>query len=492
MTTIYTGYAVPSQLGLVTVRSGAIDGISQSSVTVRPGETLTVRPAWYSGYTGCQVQCRTRMRKAYAVGLLDDDSGAEVWTDFPEWTTPSGATARAYVPGMTYQYATAISLQFGSALDQYDLYEVEIRARVYSAIYDRCSDWAYGTVLVAPCPTISSLTASTDASGRLVVTASTTQPRTGTFIRMQGRRDVIDGSVAETNEGTSITADGNPRQVPSSLLVSGGANAGALWCRDAYVYRPDEVNATRVEGTNGGCSSIAYAGTGGGYMIAPSTHVDPQDVPDPSISVTTTSTAQVVVSISCACDSVVARAEYSDADGNVFDDFLSIGGSSPSWTAVLEDPPLGVDMTVKAACCNASGEYKLATATVTAVYDSHAMLDGGGRHIELRYEGEFSQASEPVGESIATAGRRLPVSRHGVNVSRTMQVKGTIAFPSVFAFGDMELSALDALDEPHDWLFRNPRGVRKRVRVTGWNTSQDTEQLGRLAEVSIDMEEVDG
>ena len=82
------------------------------------------------------------------------------------------------------------------------------------------------------------------------------------------------------------------------------------------------------------------------------------------------------------------------------------------------------------------------------------------------------------------------MARHGVSITRTIRVKGLIAFPSALSFGDMELPALNVLDNPHDWLYRNPKGVRKRVRVSSWSTSQSTEQLGRVAEVTIDLEEV--
>ena len=493
MTTLYTGYAQPSAVMLGRLENGA-PVTRAESFTVRYGETLTLCPVWCSSYTGAQAQYRVRNRKNYASGLLDDDTGAEVWTDFPDWTEPSGATpnAGATIGGAAVRYASGLSFSYSYDISSYDMREVEVRVRVYSSQYDRASEWAYGTVSICYCPNMTSYTATTGADGSVYFSFETNMPHRRARVNIVGGIDEDSGEKTVMWSQGVYANEGDVLRFPPELLVRRkAAIAGSVWTESAYMTSADGATLVVERGADNGCGLLRKNGYEG-FVIEPGAHSDPPDVPNPSISTGSATYEAVVVNISCACASVVARAEYTDSDGNAFNDYMEIGGSSPNWTATLPYPAYGTAITVKAACCNATGGYKLATVTVTVEGAPHLSLDGDGDHVELVYEGEFKQQTSLAGESVATAGRKLPVSRHGVNVGRSLTAKGTIAFPSVFAFGDMELSALNVLDNPHDWLYRTPAGYRKRVRVTGWNVDQSTDQLGRLAEVSIDMEEVDG
>ena len=485
MTTVNNSYAAPSDLGLAVSKNGTVD-VGQRVINLHVGETLTLYPMLMTAYTGNQTQYRIRHRKAYAVGLLEDPSGAEVWTDYPDWTTPSGATVLTRMNDYSnWRYAAGLSFTLAHSLSTYDLYEVEVRSRVYNSTADTCSEWAYGTVLVAPSPSVTSVTATTDAYGWLEFNIGTDWVRGGCLI---GFWDILDaaqkkGTMHTFSTGADVGAD-------PSILVASGAKAGSLRSQVAYLRVPGEFGTTFSYSEDGGCSMIADSD--GGYIVSPGAHVDPGDVPTPTVAIDSASDpAAVFVNITCACDSVVARAEYADADGNDYTSYLDVASTGTgTWRAVLDAPPLGVEMTIRAACCNSSGQYKIVSATTTLAATSHCYLDGDGDHVALAYEGEYGSQTDLDGESVICAGRKLPVSRHGMAVSRSIDVKGTIAFPSVFPWGDMELSGLNVLDNPHDWVFRNPKGVRKRVRVTSWSVDQDTEQLGRVAEVTINMEEV--
>lgn len=487
MTTIYSGYAQPSSVKLATT-SGTTVTMTGSTMTVIYGQTLTLHPVWMSSYVGAQVQYRTRSRKAYSSGLSDDPSGAEVWTEYSAWPSPgtSATSNSAYTwSGQTCRCATGITLTYSYDISSYDMHEVQVRVRVYSTQYDRASEWAYATIRIIYQPRLTSCSAVTTARGGVSVTWGTNWVRPCRLVLSNGL-DEKSGSVVGTWEGKREAQLGSTVEFAEDELVKNRtAIRGSVWVSDARIITEDGAGL-RGEG---GCSSIAYSNNTG-YKVTPSAHTDASDVPAPTISVTTSTGAEAVLSISCNCYDVVARASWTDAEGVQFAGYLETGGSSPNWTATLDAPPLGTEITVSIACCNNSGGYRNATKTLTIASDSHCHLDGDGDHVELKYDGDFQQNTTVTGESVLTAGRKFPVSRHGTSVTRTLRVKGTIAFPSVLGFGDMELAALNVLDKPHDWVYRNPKGVRKHVRVASWSTSQSPEQLGRVAEVTIDMEEV--
>lgn len=504
MTTLYDGYAQPAFVILGRVEDGVLvegfyDGSSAQNNSPVPfvvdaGQTIELHPVYHSSYTGAQVQYRVRHRLNMASGLVVDDTGAEVWTEWPEWTEPSGATPTAectYTTSLGYtgtrRYVPGITLRFGYDLSEHDLHEVEVRARVYSASADRASAWSYGTARIAFQPQLSSYTAQIQANGSMLLDYASNWPR-GTELRIDSSYDMRDGAREVRSASDETIAEGIGKALPSWWLARNDAQRkGSLWAAHARLVSADTMAAS---GRDGGCSSVADPL--GGYLLEPGAHVDPQDVPVPSITIESVASETAVVSIACACDHVVARAEYDDADGRHYAVDLEVTGGSPNWTATLDAPPLGVPIYIKAACCNASGAYRLAEVEASAITAAHSILTGGGSSVVLTYNGEFSQSTDRVAEPIQTVGRKLPVSRHGRGVSRSLSVKGTILFPSVHPGGDMELSALSCLDDPHDWVYRNPRGMRKRVMVTSWGTEQDTGQLGRVAEVTINMEEVDG
>lgn len=509
MTTLYEGYAPPQVLTCSPVSDGKMrvygTGPTEYLVEVRSGMTggLTIYPCTNSAYSGQQVQVRVRHRYNLASGLVVDDTGAEVWTDYSDWASP-GTTATSMTP-VAYswwenvRYAAGLGQTFAYDMTTYDAHEVEVRARVYSSQYDRASEWTYATTRVVYRPELTAYSATTQSDGSLLVTFGTNWAR-GARLELTRFRKCNDAFVAY-NVLTAEESGG--LSVHRAYLVkaaASGVSAGSAWMDSAKLMTADGAGTAHWQtGTayvtpaedasdDGGCSLIAASA--GGYAIAPGSHVDPQDVPDPVVAVVSATGEKCVLSVTCACDNVVARAEYTDDDGNSATVMLDVTGGTTSWTATLDSPPYGVAITVKTACCNASGAYKLATSTITAITGEHSSLDGNGDHVGLTYNGEFDQSTDLMGESVQVAGRKLPVSRHGINVSRSMTVKGTVLFPSVFPNGDMELGALTVLDEPHDWIFRNPKGMRRKVRITSWSTSQDTGQLGRVAEVSISMEEV--
>jgi len=494
MTTIYSGYDKPSVVRLVITSGTTMTSDPHPIIVVNYGDSLSLHPVWISSYVGAQVQYRTRSRKAYSSGLSDDPSGAPVWTEYAAWASPgTSATTNSIVTyksgNSTYKFrcATGITLSYSYNISTYDMHEVQIRVRVYSTQYDRASEWAYVTIPVVFQPRLTSCSAVTTARGGISVTWGTNWVRPCRLVLSNGL-DERSGSVVGTWEGKREAQLDTTVEFAEDELVKGrNAIKGSAWVADARIISED--GAGYGYGADGGCSSIAYSGNKG-YKVTPSAHTDASNVPVPTISVTTSSGEKAVLSINCNCYEVVARASWTDAEGVQFAGYLETGGSSPNWTATLDAPPLGTEITISIACCNNSGGYRNATKTLTISSDSHCHLDGDGDHLELKYDGDFQQSTTVTGESVLTAGRKFPVSRHGTTVTRSLRVKGTIAFPSALSFGDMELAALNVLDKPHDWLFRNPKGVRKHVRVTSWSTSQSTEQLGRVAEVTIDMEEV--
>ncbi len=495
MTTINDGYTTPAFAQVCPViNAKAAHALANNSVPVHAigyGSTVTFYPVWFSTYTGAQVQYRIRSRLNYASALLQDDTGAEVWTDYPDWSTPSGATANAACScGWQVEngrYATGLGFSISYDLSSYDMHEVQVRVRVYSASADKASEWCYGTTRIAFVPRMVSYTATTEASGYTSVTFATNWPRGGAELWLRDFKDSADGATRTIKRTVTGGTEGEAFLLgPDEQVRSYAALAGDFWVEDAHMTSSDFGTGDGY--AYSGCDILEYSG--GGYVIAPGAHTDPGDVPDPTLSVISATGESAVIGVSCACDHVAAHVEYTDADGNAYTADMEPGGSSPNWTVTLDAPPFGVEITVKVACCNASGQYKLATQTVTIAGTSHCCLDGGGDHVELAYDGEYQSQTDLDGESVICAGRKLPVSRHGMSVSRSIDVKGTIAFPSVFTWGDMELSGLNVLDNPHDWTFRNPKGVRKRVRVTSWSVDQGTGQLGRVAEVTINMEEV--
>lgn len=499
MATIYDGYSEPAFVQVCPVSNGkaahALANNSTPTHAVAYGQSRTFYPLFWSDYSGNatqQVQYRIRHRYNYASGLLVDDTGAEVWTEYPDWTDPSGATTSAPCTcGWSVEngkYIPSMGITFAYDISTYDMHEIEVRARTYSASTDRCSAWVYGTTRIAFVPRLTSYTAETLATGYTRVSFGTNWPRGGANLWLRDLLDEFDGRKRYL-KSKYITGcvEGEAFLLGPDDRVTGNADIlGCFWFESAYMTSND-FSMTDGVGYQG-CDELEYEG--GGYVIEPGAHVDPQDVPDPVLSVVSADSEQVVIGVECICDHVAAHVEYSDADGNRYSADMEPGGASPDWTVTLDAPPFGVAIAVKVAACNASGGYKLATETVTVASTSHCCLDGDGDHVELAYDGEFQQQTSLDGESVVCAGRKLPVARHGLAVSRTITVKGTIAFPSVFSWGDMEIGDLNVLDDPHDWIFRNPRGVRKRVRIASWDVSQDTGQLGRVAEVTIDMEEV--
>ena len=72
-----------------------------------------------------------------------------------------------------------------------------------------------------------------------------------------------------------------------------------------------------------------------------------------------------------------------------------------------------------------------------------------------------------------------------------MTMTGTLINPAEDAYnGDGWLADVEKLNAPHDWYFRTPNGLRRRVSVESYTPAWATQSANRIMDITVVMQEV--
>lgn len=419
-----------------------------------------------SKYKTFQVQWRLRRRltPASVEALPDTDTrknstGADVWEEWPDmWSGDDIDNEAAHlVADLTYSDGNVIcKADFSTPYDHsdYDLWEVQIRVRAWDSYTLNVSEWGYRTLRVAFLPTISTLSAAPVAGGGATLTVDTDWQRSDLTARLK----LYSGQTVQVEDvGPDFTLD-----IPAADVSDGKARIKSLAIGTVDVARVTTIREREVTLSDEPATTL----------------------PDPSITwdgmtATLTSTGDDYASVNAA-------AVWEDARGIPHSETIEASHNGTTWTLELDSPPYDIPITWRISVVGSNGTYK--TVTETRTLESHGCYTWtyqGEVMLSLRLGVEAQHSVSPEGDSIKLAGAELPISRHGVGATRTIETKGYLLIRDNQDY----LPELEQLREPHDWVYRAPGGERCKVIVTSYQYSRSTGRSGQL-EVTIDMSEV--
>lgn len=159
------------------------------------------------------------------------------------------------------------------------------------------------------------------------------------------------------------------------------------------------------------------------------------------------------------------------------------------WTAAF-DAPFGVEVAYTVGAyiqVGAVSSFNVATASSTLNTRAFA-LSHGETLVWLALEAGEKQQATPNQETLMLASGRT-ISRHGPGASRKLTVTGELLGVRHGGTETQWVEDLNALDEPHDWIYRNAYGERFAVSVV--EHSRNPQNVFDVLSVSITLSEVD-
>lgn len=187
---------------------------------------------------------------------------------------------------------------------------------------------------------------------------------------------------------------------------------------------------------------------------------------------------------------VIARCDYTDEEGNTYSETIELTEADDVWRGKIATPPLDVDVDV-VVVCYVGDDWESFTTTAHVDSGGLVMFDWGDDHFAIRYNPDRQITIELSASAVNIAGQELPRSRHGIHRTSNMTMTGTLINPAEDAYnGDGWLAQLEILNKPHDWYFRTPNGLRRRVMVTDYTPAWATQSANRVMQVTINMQEV--
>lgn len=436
------------------------------------GEDVTVYPAWTSRYY--TFQCQTRYRRRKSPANTTDTAGGEEWEDWSDWsgTITDGEVASTRKDGNVSRLVTGYTAS--KTFTAYDATDLQFRVRVHNQGDYYTSEWSTSTVRIryVPKATITSITAASD--GGADVTVETDWTRGGSTLsagnwypQAYPKSRVLLPTISMAGLSDDFTF-----RIPPEAIVGGKAYAG-------------NVRMTTADGASDGryTFSSLWTDDGDAYVFEVGSHSDATTVPEPTLTAKDDDgdLRVAVVSAGDDYDDVFAWVSWTGPDGTAHRDQLDMAeAENGSWLDLYACPPLNVDLTVTA---NVVVGNEWRTATTTAMVESpYTLLTWEGERVEARWNVSRQGSGEHASEQVTVAGRELPVSRHGSQRTKAIELSAH------FWEDEQRPSDFDVLGEPHDWTLRLPDGYRHLVSVSSWSVSSD--KWSRVWSVSIKCSEV--
>lgn len=476
MATLTDKYAVPVSVAWTDTltNAGTVHTMTAASV---PASGLTAAICWISSYKTFQVQWRMRARKSPAAAILDDPTGADVWTDWGSWqgadidqdqTTPVTQLSNGRVrvtATETWTYDVTAT----------DLIEYEVRVRVINTPDLTVSDWAYATLPVMYSPTLA-LTSCEESPDGCTVTMDASWPRGLSSLRTSLYAKVysetattqIDGATYQRADGTSTAT----WTEPSKHIVDYNGSKAVL-CT---------VQALTTDGADVAISLPTFANK---RVLSVGAHTPSSGVSIPTVTTEPAGDALAVTVTPSGADwdSVMASVVWTDGMGRAGQvDATVADHTGTTWTLEAFAPPFDVELEVRVAVVKGAG-WRSATETVTIPSNGRASfchMDAG--EVAIEYDLTHSQTIEPEAEVVQLADGRT-VERRGLGCLRQFDVEGR------YVTDDHDQGYFKPLRQLAGWVLRLPEGIRCRVAVQ--EVAVSTDAAYKLRAVSVQCTEVD-
>lgn len=452
-----------------------------------------------------QVQWRWQRRLNPAQALVIEPGGSELWYgwdgadlssgtqgtlgEYGAWqgNTLSGETATVSMPrgggaanpDRTFYLwnsdtARVIQLAIPYDMSDYDAARLEIQVRTFTFPLNTdkpVSNWGSAVVTIGFEPTTTT-TAERNADGSVTVSVQTNLTRGGNLVQFPAF--YADGT--ELGGGISaVVEDDFTVTIPAEY-----APTDTLQFSGATITTADGISA------NTWATEL-----GGAIQELPITEIQPgATIPQPTVTVD--ADGNVTVSGS-GYDGVAVRVSYVDEEGNSYSEVVDMVQDGDTWTGTMQTPPLDVVVDVTTVC-TVGDDWKGWTQGATV--DSHGlvMFDWPGSDgLRIRYNPDRQLTVDLMGDVVSIQGAALPKSRHSTSRTSSMTMTGTLINPAEDSYnGDAWLAQLEVFNEPHDWIFRTPNGLRRRVSVESYTPAWATQSANRIMQVTINMQEVQG
>lgn len=477
MATLTDKYAVPTSIAWTTSTTGTSITDERGAADV-PAAGATYAVVWTSQYKTFQCQWRIRSRKAPAVAILTDPTGADVWTDWGEW---QGANIDQDATSAVTQCGSQVRLNqtftWSYDISANDLHEYEFRVRVINTPDLKVSDWCYQTLKVRYSPTMT-LTSCSEAKDGAAVTVNTGWPRgMQSFRTLRYQRPVDGGSTAMLDNVDVQRADGS-------------ASSTVAW---------DEPQKHVVDYSGGKaviCQVLAFTSDGaqawpgwtvlsGGYgVFTVGAHTPSGSVSTPTV-LTAAADDALTVTVSTTgtdWDSVMASVTWTDGMGNAGQaDAALVSHASRAWTLEAWAPPFDVSLNVRVSVTKGTG-WRTATATATLPSNGRASFcspDAG--EVAILYDLTHSQVIETPVEVVQLADGRN-VERRGLGCLRSFAVAGR------YITDEQTQADFEPLRERGGWILRLPQGIRCPVAIQ--EVEHATDAAYKLRAVTVQCAEV--
>jgi hypothetical protein len=491
---------------------------------IGPGGEGGTRIGWdCDGHVTFQVQYRERKRFSPSGYTAAGVSPAQDWTEWTAWTDPEDAVAddtasSTSKSGKTVSY-TAHGFAFPYDITTYDMYNVDVRVRVFDRESRTCSPWVYARLSAVIRPQCVA-TAEQAADGTIAVTCTATGwERGGNVFRIVGfkrceynmRNENLGPwwGFDQTKYGWANGMSTAPFGVRDGVL-SGTVNAPRLTLQDGRVY------ATRFEFVTGDggygiwdssnqytydCAADDYTteshvALAVAMKVDVGTHVDPPSGVDvPTVTVTDAGDGNLIATVTGGTwDGVSAWYEWDDARGVHHVEQIAMGSGPQGWKGRILAPPYDVPVTVTASV--RTGNLWM-TRSASAEVASHGVIDmrhlttgealqihyNARQNVQRRYENEV--------DVVKPAGAARPKSRYGTGGTMSLSITGNC--PQTDAtlgwLHERSVGYFAQLEVAGDWLLRLPGGERYTVALTGYTL--DNADMPGFWEVGLELEVVE-
>ena len=445
-------------------------------------------------------QLQYRFKKRYSPSNAQtqqfDTSGAEVWTDWSEWTNEDGSTgdiadAASNVVLSEINGSNSATWQKAfnhlySAISSYDKFLYQFRVRVYNAAANTCGAW---TVCDAPLCYAPAIT------GYSVERISNTS---GWIAKFQTNWQRNNLQIEIKNPCTSIGRD-STRKCPPITTIDKYTDTGDIqfqlparvvvgqeevYFRDSClsIYEDGKVYSRYL-----GTSTPPHIGVRGHFKCKE--HVNPETIAIPTISYDTGNQQLYceVTSTGAAYDDVNCAIEWTSPAGvkRIEEYTMAANDDKTKWTFTIEQPPLDIGMRIYATVIKSGDWLRTMSGAVVVPSDGLVCFDSSLQgSTRLKYNQSITLNDEIAGETIDVVGRDYPVSRYGGVQSKTLKIDAQMLNSSLTG-GDGWKGDLEKLTSQCDWILRIPGGEKYRVFIESLDRSTSSPTNSKLLDVSM-------
>ena len=456
-----------------------------------------------TSYKTFQIQYRLKKRysPSNAVAQRLDTSGAEVWTDWSEWTNEDGSTGdiadaasnvKVETPSYVPSYATW-QLTFEhpySGITTFDKFLYQFRVRVYNAAANTCGTWTVCDVALNYVPAITGYEVKQVGSSMWRVAFNTNWQRDNLRIQVSNSC-TSNGKVSGKTYSPIILYKGLPDSKTTTIgdfwfylsgsIVSNGILTTYFNNSELYAYE-DGKRYHRWLGTE------PPSTTGVHGIFTRGTHTEAA-IADPKLSYDSLNQQLtcIVTSTGAAYDDVNCSIVWtSPTKKECIEEYtMAVNSAKTQWTFTVENPPLDTNMAVRITPIVdgdwKAWEYKNIVVPSNGLVCFNNSFQGSAC---LKYNQSITLNDEIAGETIDVVGRDYPISRYGGSQSKTLKIDAQMLNSSLTG-GDGWKGDLEKLTSQCDWILRIPGGEKYRVFIESLDRSTSSPTNSKLLDISI-------